>query len=175
MQTEKRIKCILGKNRWRKGARKKRLGLEKEEHKGKWRWVKMEEDGCEQEGRFLKGKSPLRVCSSAGCCRRWETGEDLPSGKGLFKSLDMKINGGYARGRTSPKGQKASYGAVGPASLQEAPNFADCFHRAMHEAENGISFPSSFFSSLSSDCARPGPRKEVWWHREATSTSVPQV
>lgn len=47
-----------------------------------------------------------------------------------------------------------SYGAVGPASLQEAQSCSDCFHGATHEAENGASFPSSFFSSLSSDCAR---------------------
>lgn len=73
----------------------------------------------------------------------------------------MKLSGGYAGGRTSSKGQKGSYRAVGPASLQEAQNFADCFHGAMHEAENGTSFPNSFFSSLSSDCARPGPRNEV--------------
>jgi len=32
--------------------------------------MKMEEDGCEQDGRFLMGKSPLKACSSARCCRR---------------------------------------------------------------------------------------------------------
>jgi len=38
MQSGKRMKkCIMGKGRWREGARKKRMGLEKEAHKGKWK------------------------------------------------------------------------------------------------------------------------------------------